>query len=102
MPGKPSKPVYVPKEEVITKPLLADFKRRIDTVMEKDEIKRLLDDKEEWLNIAISQEQEVEALQKVLNTYLQDIEDLSKANIEMKEDLRKLIDSYDSKMEQYT
>ena len=102
MPGKPLKPVYVPKEEVITKPLLADFKRRIDTVMEKDEIKRLLDDKEEWLNIAISQEQEVEALQKVLNTYLQDIEDLSKANIEMKEDLRKLIDSYDSKMDQYT
>lgn len=75
--------------------MLADLKRRIDTIMTKDEIARLLDDKEDWLNMAISQEQEVEHIQKLLNKYLQDIEDLAKSNIEIKDELKQMLSNYD-------
>lgn len=92
------RPEYIQKDEVITRPLLADFKRRIDTSMSNEEISKLLNDDQQWLRTFISQEPEIEQIQKLLNTYLTDIEDLSKSNIELKSELKKIVDQYDEKV----
>jgi len=46
----------------------------------------------------ISQEPEVDEIQNKLNQYIKDIEDLSKSNITLKQELIKLIDNYDQRL----
>ena len=66
--------------------------------MSNEEISKLLNDDQQWLRTFISQEPEIEQIQKLLNTYLTDIEDLSKSNIELKSELKKIVDQYDEKV----
>ena len=82
---KKVKPEYHAKDEQIMRPLLADLKRRIDTNMSADEVEKLLTDNQEWLRTTMSCEPEIEDVQKLLNAYLNDIEDISKTNLEAKQ-----------------
>lgn len=86
------------ENESITRPILAEFKKRVDTSMSKDEIEKLLSENEEWLRLMISQETEVVDIQDKMNKLLRDVEDLSKSNVELKEELITMIDNYDLKL----
>ena len=66
--------------------------------MDKKQIEQLLNEDEEWLKMLISQEPEVDEIQNKLNQYIKDIEDLSKSNITLKQELIKLIDNYDQRL----
>jgi hypothetical protein len=46
--------------ETIVRPNLTEFKKRVDTSMEKDELKKLSADNQEWLGMMISQEPELD------------------------------------------
>ena len=49
-----ARPQYVAPNETITRPILAELKKRIDTNMDKTEIEKLLGENEEWLRIMVS------------------------------------------------
>lgn len=92
---------YQPPVQTITRPNLIDFKKRVDTQLSKDELNKLVADDQEWLRMMVSQEPEIDAIQKCLNQNLQEIEDLAKSNKDKKEELMKLVRNYDEKKEQY-
>jgi hypothetical protein len=87
--------------QTIIKPNLNDFKKRVDTNMSKQELEKLVNDDQEWLRMSVSQEPELDAIQKNLNDNIQEIETLAKFNKEKKTELVDLIKNYDEKKELY-
>ena len=69
--------------------------------MDKDQLKQLLAEDQEWLRVIVSQEPEIVAIQKTLNQNLQEIEDLAKSNKDKKEELMRLVRNYEEKKEAY-
>jgi len=65
--------------------------------MSLKEVEQLLDDKSTWLQEQIAFEPEIEAIQKLLNEYLKDIEDLAKSNADLKLELKQIIDQYEER-----
>jgi hypothetical protein len=96
-----ARPKYQPQQETIVRPLLADFKKRVDQSMSTDELKKVVEENQEWLRMMASQEPELDAIQKKLHSNVQEIEDLAKSNKDMKEELLKLIQNYEDKKETY-
>ena len=67
MPQKPNEPQQIPKhepkQETIIRPGLIDFKKKVDGMSDKDQLKNLLEDNEEWLRMELSNEPEVDNIQ---------------------------------------
>ena len=74
----------MPEEEVLTRPLMNDLKKKIDTQMSADEVKNLLPsetgDESEMLRNTMICEPEIEDIQKKLNKHIADLEELAKSN----------------------
>jgi len=74
-----ARPAFKPTPEAITRPHLFDLKRRVDQQMSEVELKNLLEDKNgELLRNLISCEPEVEGIQRLVNKYVEEVENLSK------------------------
>ena len=69
--------------------------------MTDTELKNLIEDKSgELLRNMISCEPEVETIQRLINKYVEDVENLSKQNIDLKQELSKIIEQYEEKAAQ--
>ena len=66
--------------------------------MSETELKNILEDKSgELLRNLISCEPEIESIQRLINKYIEEVESLSKKNIDMKSELNKIIEQYEDK-----
>ena len=95
--SKPRRTKPEVKEETLTRPLLADLKRNIDTTFKLEDCERLLNDKEDWLRDTVSCEPEIEAIAKKVSDGQQEVAALARGNLEVKAELRKVLDQYDEK-----
>lgn len=92
-PQRVARAPYQPQQEVITRPLLVSLKQRIDQQMSEQEISSLLDEQDgERLRSLISCEPEVTAIQKLVEKYVSDVEELSKSNAEAKRALLQVLE----------
>lgn len=100
-PERVARPAYAPEVEIITRPHLYELKRRVDQVMSEDELKNLLEDESgELLRNLVTCEPEVEAIQKVVNKYVSEVEVLCKSNEDLKAELTKIIEQYEERATQ--
>lgn len=73
---------------MITRPLLVPLKQRIDQQMSEQEIQSLLEEEDgDRLRNLISCEPEIASIQKLVEKYVAEVEDLSKSNAEAKRTL---------------
>lgn len=69
--------------------------------MTEIELKNLLEDKNgELLRNLISCEPEVELIQRLINKYVQEVENLSKQNIDLKQELLQIVEQYEERAAQ--
>lgn len=96
--AKPVRPKYQPTDETITQPALNDLRKKIDTELSREELQKIIDEADQtWLRNLVCCEPEINAIQEKLKTYIDDVGDLAKSNIELKNELKQLLDQYEEK-----
>ena len=69
--------------------MLNDLRKKIDTEMSREELQKIIEDADQtWMRNLVSCEPEIVEIQEKLKSYVNDVGDLAKSNIELKREFK--------------